>query len=207
MNKLDTTLHAVCPTIMVPCYEDLEPLTESGHRFLAAKDGLHVELHRPWLHMVFPVAESVIPLPYGGIAPVTNLCFNPRQLSSELNRFIEEARRACPKEHAAWLSFDSGKGLRYEETTVLSSGDGHIRYKRPSLTGTRTLAVDLHSHGRHPAMWSSVDDIDDVDDAKLAVVVGNLDKKHPSIAARLLALNASIDMSAWVASFCNTGNN
>jgi PRTRC genetic system protein A len=94
--------------------------------------------------------------------------------------------------------------LRYESVRVESCGSGHIRYRRPAVTGARTLAIDLHSHGRHPAFWSPTDDRDDCDDAKLAVVFGDLDAPQPSVKARLLALGAKIDFSEWLASLCDT---
>ena len=200
MNRLDATLQVVCPTVMVPAYESLQPLVENGHRFLCAQDGLHAELRRPWLHTVFRVAESAVPLPYGIVEAQTALAFNQTQFVELLSRFVDEARRACPNEHAAWLSFGPSEGLRYEETEVISSGTGHIHYRRPSLTGSRTLAVDLHSHGRHSAFWSDDDDSDDVDDAKLAIVVGNLDRDETTFKARLAMLGAVTDLSEWLAS-------
>lgn len=199
MNRLDATLQSVCPTVMVPAYEPLLPLSENGHRFLCARDGLYAELHRPWLHAVFRIAESAVPLPYGLPEAQTHLAFEKGQLAELLDRFVAQARAAFPREHAAWLSFDDA-GLHYEPVDVMSSGGGHIRYRRPSVIGSRTLAVDLHSHGRHPAFWSETDDHDDHDDAKLAIVVGNLDRDEPTFKARLTMLGAVMDLSEWLAS-------
>jgi PRTRC genetic system protein A len=204
LNKLDATLQGVCPTVMVPRHEALMPLAESGHRFLAARDGLYAEVKRPWLRSTFRVAESAVPLPYGEVIPATHFSIDRRQLAESLDRFIEEARQAFPKEHAAWLSFMDGEGLRYEPVRVESSGGGHIRYRRPTVAGGRVLAIDIHSHGRHDAFWSVTDDRDDKDDAKLAIVFGNLDAPQPSVKARLLALGAAMDFSELVDSIWNT---
>lgn len=204
LNGLDAILQGLCPTVMVPRHESLEPLAENGHRFLAAGDGLYAEIRRPWLRSTFRIAESAIPLPYGTVTPITHLTLRRDQLQELLGQFIEEARLAFPNEHAAWLSFEEGVGLRYELVKVESSGGGHIRYRRPSVSGPRVLAVDIHSHGRHPAFWSSTDDRDDCDDAKLAVVFGDLDAPQPSVKARLMALGTVIDFSESVAAICNT---
>ncbi len=204
LNRLDAILQGVCPTVMVPRREPLVSLTENGHRFLAAHDGLYAEIKRPWLHSIFRVAESAIPLPYGEVIPATHFSIYRRQLAESMDRFIEEAQQAFPNEHAAWLSFTDGEGLRYEPVKIETSGSGHIRYRRPAVSCGRVLAVDIHSHGRHPAFWSATDDLDDNDDAKLAIVFGNLDAPQPSVKARLLALGAEMDFSELVDSIWDT---
>lgn len=47
--------------------------------------------------------------------------------------------------------------------------------------------MDCHSHGRHPAYFSSTDNQDDRHDVKMALVIGNCDRSNPSVAARLCA--------------------
>ena len=167
MNALDATLQSVCPTVMLPRFAAFEPLAQDGHRFLAASDGLHVEVRRSWLSCVLPIAESTIPLPYGAVEAGVTFQFG-RELAAFVAQFAEEARVALPNEHAAWLSFDSNTdSLAYEAVGVIERRGDHIRYTRPTgLPRSRTLAVDLHSHGRFPAFFSSEDDQDGVDDAK-----------------------------------------
>ena len=199
MNRLDAALFAACPTIMVPRYGAFEALMDHGHRFLSAADGIHLELRRPWLYTILPVATSAIPLPYGFAAPCVQFRLNG--LRALIARFIDEARLASPLEHAAWLSMDIETGLlRYEPTDILSQGRGHIRYQRPSLPASRCLAVDLHSHGRTSAFFSAADDADSVDDCKLEIVCGNLDTNTPSIVCRLSLLGINLDYSAWLTS-------
>ena len=194
-NHLDEVLQTVCPTVMVPRYEALLPLESNGHRFLAAGDGLYAEIRRPWVRSVFRIAKSVTPLPYGKISASTHFSLDRGQFSELIGRFILEAREVSPKEHATWLSFEDGDGLAYEPVAVESSSSGHICYHRPDVTGKRVLAVDLHSHGRAPAFWSTTDNHDDNDDAKLAIVFGNLDAPQPTVMARFLALGVTIDFS------------
>lgn len=50
MDPRDVALQSVAPVIMVPRYSDLEPLSQNGHRFLVADDGLWLEVYRPWLY-------------------------------------------------------------------------------------------------------------------------------------------------------------
>ena len=199
MNRLDAILQAECPTICVPRFGEFEPLTSHGHRFLSACDGLHIEISRPWLHTILPVASSSISLPYGEVAP--RVQFRLRGLATFVQHFINEARQVSPNEHAAWLSVDATTGdLDYEATEVISQSGEHIRYRRPSLASGKVLAVDCHSHGVHPAFFSGTDDTDSLDDAKLEIVVGHLGTDTPSFACRLSFLGLSVDYSKWLTS-------
>ena len=199
MADLDAVLQSVCPTVMVPRYVPFEPLAGHGHRFLAARDGLHIEARRSWLHAILPVGSSAVQLPYGAVTPQVR--FRLHGLAGLVARFIAEARMACPMEHAAWLLSDPATGhLQYAEGAVISQGPAHIRYRRPKFSASQMLAVDLHSHGRHEAGFSSVDDEDAADDAKLEIVIGNLDAEICSVACRLSLMTLKVDYSKWLAS-------
>ena len=198
--SLDAVLQTACPCVMVPRYEPLALLREDSHRFLAAGDGLYVEVRRPWVHAILRVVASPIPLPYGLPPPLFNIGVSQADLRCLLHRFIEDARRACPQEVAAWVTFDPvGKRFGYEVPEVLSSGNEHIQYRRIDAGPNCLPMIDCHSHGVLPAFFSKTDNVDDLnDDAKLAVVVGNLDRQTPSVAMRFSGFGLTVDLSDWV---------
>lgn len=208
MNPLDTALQAACPCEMVPRYEELIPLTEDSHRFLIGGDALYVEVRRPWLHAILKVVDSPIPLPYGTPKPLFAMSLQKRALLGGLQHFISRAREASPVEHAAWLTYDPGQGaVGYTEPEVISRSEGHIQYHRPDASPSCLPVVDCHSHGVAPAFFSATDERDDsTDDAKLAFVVGDLDKPSPSIKMRFVGFGLSVDLSAWAVSLWNNDN-
>ena len=106
-----------------------------------------------------------------------------------------------PLEHAAWLTFDPAQSaVGYIEPEVISRSADHIKYHRPDATVNCLPVVDAHSHGILPAFFSGTDEEDDrTDDAKLAFVVGNLDKPEVSIAMRFIGFGLSLDISDWAA--------
>lgn len=200
MNMLDVTLQAACPCVMCPRYEPLALLEEDSHRFLICGDGLHVEVKRPWLHAILKVMDSPIPLPYGQPPKVFSINLHRRALIGGLQHFIRRAREVSPLEHAAWLTFDpSQMAVGYVEPEVISRGGAHISYHRPDASAVCLPAVDCHSHGILHAFFSDEDERDDrTDDAKLAFVVGNLDKPEVTVAMRFVGFGLSLDISDWI---------
>ena len=202
MNMLDATLQAACPCVMCPRYEPLTLLAEDSHRFLICGDGLHVEVRRSWIHAILKVMDSPIPLPYGQPPKLFSIQLHGRALVAGLQHVIRRAREVAPMEHAAWLTFDPDQmAVGYVEQEVISRGGGHIRYHRPDATPRCLPVVDCHSHGNLPegAFFSDEDDADDMtDDAKLAFVVGNLDKPEVSVVMRFVGFGLSLELSEWV---------
>ena len=205
MNRRDAILQHLCPTVMVPRFEAVAPMETIGHRYLMAQDGLYLDLQTPWLSLTVKTATNRTALPYGPVIEQLKLKFG-NSLRSALRRFEREARTAAPIEHAAWLSFDgSDQSLHYESVQVLDASTDLIRYERPELPALRVLAVDIHSHGHYAAGFSDEDDRDSLDDAKLEVVFGNLDRATPSVACRLSALGLHLDYSKWLSAFLYAG--
>lgn len=202
LNRLDAVLQQVCPAVMVPKYGVLDVLESEGHRFLVGNDGLYLELVRNWLRVRLRVCRSIMPLPYGPVREEASFFLGTR-FTELLRRFVEEARQALPNEHAAWLSFDKeAHELAYESVEVNWQNGAHINYQRPLLPFSRQLAIDLHSHGRIPAHFSDDDDKDDIDDAKLSIVVGCLHKEPFDVVARLvLPAGTTCDYTDFVASY------
>lgn len=185
----DEILHRHTPVIMVPAYGELAPLEVNGHRYLAATDGLWIEVRRPWLHMRAIIAESKVPMPFGTVEHSVTYAFDTDDIDVLLQRFEEEAIAALPAEHAAWgLWDDSTRQLVYAPVVTLESTEVRNVAARPRLQGNEHLAVDIHSHGLGPAGFSTVDDEDDEGEVKISIVVGSLDRRRPTYAIRLCAM-------------------
>lgn len=200
MNSLDATLHALCPTVMVPRHSPLCGMAAHGHRFLTATDGLYLEARRSWMHWIAPIAPSCIRLPYGAVSPSISFSLDIASLVQETHAFVRAGRRHCPLEHAAWIVRNNDGQLQHRALAVERADAASVRFGRADIASGEALVVDIHSHGLLPAFFSSTDDEDDLlDDCKLAVVVGNLDQPQPTVAARLVGLGVQSDVSTWFA--------
>ena len=106
MDPRDLALQQTCPTLVVPKYGELEPMSDFGHRMLVASDGLWLEVLRPWLHLQVPIAEQeAFALPFGPLTVKMELTFG-RVPPALRERFLADAKAALPDEHAAWLVWD-----------------------------------------------------------------------------------------------------
>lgn len=176
IDPRDAMLQAHVPAVMVPRHSALPSFHASGHRLLVAQDGLWIDVRRPWLHLVWPIAPSPIPLPYGPLNDAMDFGFSWDSFGALLDQFRAEAIRALPNEHAAWLVWDDKlQALFYYPVIAISSGPAGIEMHRPKLEPHEHLAGDVHSHGLLAACFSSTDDADDAGEVKLSVVLGNLD--------------------------------
>ena len=203
MNPLDLNLQRMIPVIPVPRYEPLVPLTVPGHRYLLAADGLYLEICRAWLYGVFPRGER-IPLPYGPVAPTTQFGVTTPVMRQMLEAFVAKASQAGSIETASWYSLDtSNSQIVYWPAPPMSCSSEHIQYERPPASRTVVPMMDCHSHGLEKAYWSPIDNEDDVDDVKIAVVVGNVDQAQVSLKMRLVgspmvdSAHGPVDISDW----------
>lgn len=163
MHELDMILQEACPTLMVPKYGKLEPLSESGYRYLSASDGLWIEVKRPWLSLVWPVAQqNEFAMPYGSLEKKIQLSFD--KISKELtDLFLADATAALPNEFGGWLIWDKIEQiLKYQPLKSIEAGPDHLKVERIDLADHESLAVDLHSHGYGNAFFSPIDDVDDL---------------------------------------------
>jgi len=195
----DAALQMTCPTVMVPKYGEFQPLTQPGHRFLAAKDGMWVEVKRSWLYILWPLAlQSDFSMPYGEVTKSIKLEFGkiPRSL---FNRFVEDARAAFPNEFGAWLVWDDHrKELLYRPLATLEADPDNLRAMSPTLEEGQCLAVDLHSHGCHGAFFSPKDTKDDQGEVKVAGVIGSLHLDKMTNAFRLYTGGAVITLPSEI---------
>jgi PRTRC genetic system protein A len=189
IDPRDALLQAHVPAVMVPRYSAITALTGNGHRYLVAQDGLWIEVKRPWLHLLWPIAPSPAPLPYGPLEDAMVFAFDWDAFDALLAQFEAEAIRALPNEHASCFVWDEkDQTLRYRAIIAKSAGPSGIELHRPALAAHEHLAVDVHSHGALGAYFSATDDADDAGEVKLSAVLGNLDSPgDQTIAMRLCA--------------------
>lgn len=187
MDSRDIALQSVTPTVMVPRYGDFEPLGSSGHRFLAAADGLWLEARRPWCYLRRPLAQQcAVAMPYGRVEAVFESISIPFDL---VRGFIAAARKRLPNEAAAWIVWQQDTGqFSLRLLPEIEAGPGSIRFHRPVLVRGEHVVVDIHSHGTLPAFFSATDDRDDKGEVKFSCVVGNIDADEPSLCVRLCAI-------------------
>ncbi len=178
MNRLDQVLQSHFPTVLVPRYEPLAALQETGDRFLLGARALKLEISRPWLHAVVALSAGdwERDLPYGD-APEDEFTLRcgviPRGL---IEAFEARAAASCPNEVGAWIVWsETTREFSMIELPTISHGPSHLNYDRPTLESNSWLIADLHSHGRGQAFFSSTDDRDDAGAVKLAMVAGRCD--------------------------------
>lgn len=187
-DRRDAILQRHSPLVPVGRYTCLVPLYAPGHRYLAASDGLWLEVRRPWLYLRQQIAASEIPLPYGDVGALLRFEWERWELDRLVERFRRDAELALPAECAGWGVWNAAlRQLEYRPIDPTDATPGSVTFERPRLLGHEHFAVDLHSHGRLAAGFSSTDDADDAGEVKLAIVVGELDRREPSYAARVCA--------------------
>lgn len=181
----DLALQRACPCVPVPRYGPLDD-AEFGQRVLVASNGLFLEVRRAWLQCIVQMGElpRTPPLPYGPLRERMAFTFGVIPIAL-LDEFIAIGRKGLPNEVAGALIYcRSSNALRLAIHDVIKAGPAEIRYRMPVLGPDEEVAVDLHTHGRLPAFWSSTDDADD-QGVKVCGVFGDLHRDRPSAAFRL----------------------
>ena len=102
-----------------------------------------------------------------------------------IEQFVKAGRRSLPNEAAGALIYSRTSGrLRLALCEPMRSSPTRIAYRLPAMDDDETVAVDLHTHGRLPAFWSSEDDSDD-QGIKVAGVFGRLHEAELDACFRL----------------------
>lgn len=193
MNK-DQFIQSLCPTLPVSVERPISRPEKPGTRFWVANNGLWVEISRPWMYLLQPVATRNEALtPFGAInTPILELPRLPRAVMEE---FVEAAREACPNEIGCWVFWNpetrEARLVRYEQKTSTDA----IQYDRPASLPGESLVWDIHSHGRYDAYFSPTDNKDDFGDTKIAIVIGNMDKTEYSLTARFISREITIPLN------------
>lgn len=156
-HPMDVVLQKIVPTIMVHARTPFEPLAENGHRFLAAHDGLWMEVKTDWLYLCYPIAQQrVIPLPYGSLSPNIDIRYGPPPITL-LQRFQLDAKEACPGQAHAWITWSQLGGFRYYRLDRKRTENGKQDVSWPELQEGENLVFNLHSHGSAPPFFSEED--------------------------------------------------
>lgn len=191
--KMDLALVRAAPVAVVPSHCAFQPLKECGHRFLAAQDGLYLEVRRPWLHLIRRLADqTAVRMPYGAVEQKVELAFGGiGNALPQLQAFARQAREHLPVETAASLVWHAGTklwDLRVPEV-IGAATEARIQYRQVALAEDEHLVIDLHSHGHLPAGFSQTDDEDDYGSVKIAGVYGNMNEgSEPTLAFRFCVL-------------------
>ncbi|KNH03964.1 hypothetical protein BRCH_00408c [Candidatus Burkholderia brachyanthoides] len=205
LNAGDAALQRSFPTVMVPRHEPVAPIVAAGERLLIGENGMFIEIDLPWLSVVRRIAHYTVPtaVPYGHVVEATVLRCGavPPHL---IGKFVEMARAAHPMETGAWVVWNGQtRQFRVAAVRVISRDTGWLHYESPDLSPNEYRVIDCHSHGAHPAFFSSTDNEDDCHDTKFAFVVGHCASPVPSMPMRPCAKGIFEDVervpSSWYA--------
>ena len=177
-GMLDRYLASNTPVIAVS-HGAHSQLAIAGHRYLVAREGLFVEVARPWVHAVLSAGPAAVALPFGSAQHLAGIELRCGQVPAKLlSSFLQQAQRALPNECGAWIVWhEETKAFQLIELKAIEATADRLNYERPKLDLGWHLVVDLHSHGKAGAFFSSTDDQDDGQsgEVKVAGVVGNVD--------------------------------
>lgn len=199
MDARDQALLASCPVVAAPRFGEL-PDMANGQRVIVARNGWFVQTRLDWLDSIASLGHDLplMHLPYGEVAERLRFGFGKLPVPL-IESFVAAGRERLPNEAAGVLIYSRSSGrLRLAMCDPERASPSRIRYRRPSMAGDETVAVDLHTHGRGPAFWSDEDDRDD-QGIKVAGVFGQLDRPRPSACFRLVinGFYKSLDRHPW----------
>lgn len=197
MDARDIALQSTAPTLMVPLFGELDPIQGAGHRFLAARDGLWLDIKREWLELRIPLArQQMVAMPYGILDSKIEFLFG-KLPTALIQAFVTKAKQVAPDECAGWIVWNALQGdFRLLMLENISAGLAHVTFHRPELEDHEHLVIDIHSHGKLKAFFSEEDNLDDAGEVKISVVVGNLDQEEQTIRARLCAMGMFVTLPA-----------
>lgn len=158
---------------MVPIYEPLPPITPGTARLLMAKDGLWIEADAIWGLFRKHLWLSPRNLPYGPTEELSELrCGRvpTRYFDQFAQQANEEAELDC--ETAAWIIWHATIGWKYLRLEILDQSAVSVSYRWPQLEPDWHLILDMHSHGRISAFFSSTDDLSDQGSPHFSMVLG-----------------------------------
>lgn len=185
LDPLDAILQKASPLLAVPLHGQLAPMPDYGQRILMAQNGVFVHVKRDWIEAVQKVGTigRGFPLPYGRLEESLTLAFGTLPVSL-VAQFITEARTVSPNEIAGDIVWSNNtRTLRLRIATSIVAHGERVQAKREPLEDDESIVMDIHSHGLHPADFSSQDDEDDKG-FELTGVIGSLHRPVPSASFR-----------------------
>lgn len=192
-DRRDAALQAAFPIVPVPRYGALPELASGARRYLAAADGLYLEA-RGAIDVCARVAATA--LPYGPIGdrPPVALPYGPIP-AAVVDEAVARAREASPHETALLVLAGAD---RYELVvpTITEATRGSVRYEEQGIDATRVV-LDIHSHGRLPAYFSSTDDASDLSriGPHVSLVFGRCEGDELEAAVRICCGHHLLDWS------------
>lgn len=161
------------PTLMMPRFGQLPDLQIGQRRYVMARDGVYIQAKSPVLSITAKLADTP-PMPYGALHPSVEMIGG--LVPGELVRsFQQSAIDAHPVETAGFVIWKQERQeyLLYSREG-LSASSGHISYLVDDIDYD-TVVCDFHSHGQHPAYFSTTDDVSDNFGVYFASVFGRCD--------------------------------
>lgn len=178
------------PVVVAKHSQHLEEPAVPGQRYIVGRQGLYREVSTPWLLSRALVAGTKSPTPYGQVEEVVTLkCGSPP--TDLWHEFIAHAKTVSPVECAGLMIWNVHTGRwRLAIREVTHASPDRVDYMEPTLVDDEIAVVDVHSHGLHPAFFSSLDNHDDEGSIKVSAVIGRLDQDVPEVAIRLVCIES-----------------
>ena len=146
-----------------------------AYDYVLGGDGLFVAAENRYLRARIPVAAAQV----RGLVPLcasVDLCLG--RLPEALWNHVASVMQARKDTEVLLLVRHNGTGYQLVRPTQVA-GLLRVRY-RP----VADAILEIHSHGRYPARFSSVDDADE-QGFRIFGVVGRLDSQRPEVALRI----------------------
>jgi len=182
-NLKDRLIQERFPTIMAPRYEALPPCQLHQTRLLMARGGLYIDTLQPFGAFRRCLWLADRDLPYGEIEEVDNfsgILKDPQVATIFENYILPQAAAYADdnREWAGWIVRAKGEGYSYLPLDFEATAASVFIGQRPVLPEDTHLAIDVHSHGRMKAFFSSTDDVDDSGGVRLSAVLGSYSKNE-----------------------------
>ncbi len=173
VNKKDEILQSHFPTVMVPLHEDLAPCEIGKTRLLMGRGGLYIETRPSWGHLVERLWKAPRPLPYGEVQEVDTFDDAAREAMDAIEEMKVDAADYADRdlEWAGWVVYGS-RGFRYQRVKFQATATS-ADVEWPQLPVDEVLAVDVHSHGKMRAGFSSTDNEDDKGGVRICITLGD----------------------------------
>lgn len=144
---------------------------EFQQRYLVAKDGVWREITASWIRALYPVLQQdKLRLPYGSLTREIKLLVEKDRILRMIRGFTETALQYRDQEIQQNFSLDQDGDISGGD--IFFGTDDSVDYRRDR--SHTNFFLDIHSHGLTDPFFSSIDNRDDRDEVKVAVVVGNL---------------------------------
>lgn len=192
---MDDFLRSAYPLVMAPTETVLNPPEKDGIRYIVASDGLWQDIQSNWLYVLRRIAGAAKQTtPFGTLE--TQLVFKCSSPPVKLWRaFIAEAQKALPNECAGLIVWNCVTNTwRLTMREAANSSASHIEYVNPELHENEVGVIDVHSHGKLNAFFSTTDNLDDAHSIKISAVFGNI-HSTPTILLRLCVLGKFYKLS------------